>query len=202
MTNNDINATGVNPQKWGPAFWTLLYTIAQNIENYPDTMNSDLYLFVNAIPYVLPCNECSLHCKEIYWRLNLENNVSLYNFKKWVYTLKSEVNKYTNSENISYERYLFGLKQTKLFITKKQLLDLLGMMSMNYPHENDKESRIKRNKFYIFIQQLIKFMIFIPYFRSIGRFIPFNIWKNKKELQAWLKFYSQKVYKYNITFDY
>lgn len=202
FNNNNASTTNVNPLKWGPLFWALLHTIAQYSGCYPNIMNSDLSLFVAAIPDVLPCNECSNHCKEIYSKLNLINSVSLTNYKRWVYTLRSEINKYTNSQNINYENYLSKLKQTRIFITKKQLIDLLAMISVNYPDENNKESQIRRNNIFIFVQQLIKFVIFIPHLASIGRFIPLHVWKNKKEFQRWVKFNCQKVYRYNVTFNY
>lgn len=197
--SNHIEATNVNPKIWGPIFWAVLHTIARYPQKNID--KRDLVLFVSTIPYVLPCSECSAHCREIYSRLKLISNVPFYNFKKWVWILRSEVNKYTNTPNTSYENYI-QQNSIKYVINKRQIVELMGMISMNYPHENTRESRLKRYMTFLFIQLLIKFMSYIPELSSISKYRAIYVWNNRLELQNWLRHYCRSVYRFEITFDY
>lgn len=198
---NTINAVNVNAQKWGPILWSLLNTIAQYSDMYPKSMKRNLHILVSTLPNVLPCGECGKHSKEIYSRLKLADNVSMRIFKKWVWTFKSEVNKYVGAPNITYNEYLTQLKQTEKYMSKKQFIDLLAMISMNYPHENDSDSINRRNEIYLFVEQAIKFIRLVPHLSSLGKFVPSVIWNNKFEFQTWIRFYSKKVYNYDVSFE-
>lgn len=195
-SNININPTNISPLTWGPLFWALLHTIAQYSDKIPNHMNQTLKVIVSTIPFVLPCDECANHSREIYERLNMVNQVSLNNFKHWVWTLRSEVNKYTNASNISYQDYLTKLKTTKIFITKKQILDLFASISHNYPYDNKQ----RKDNIYLFVYYLSLLITHIPHLKSLNNFRPSIIWNNKIDLQNWLKLKCMKVYKYNLAF--
>ena len=196
------NITNVNPQKWGPPFWKLLNTLAQYSEKIPGNMNKDLSEFITSIPYVLPCNICSNHCKQIYARTDLKSIISLTDLKQWVYDLRTQVNKYTNTNNITYSAYILTLRRPGTFINEKQLVDLLAMISISYPNDNDQSSFIKKKYIYSFVQILIKFVTYIPHLQSLGKFVLYHVWKDKKEFQDWLLLNSKKVYHYDVKFNY
>lgn len=197
MTDININPTNINPQKWGPPFWALLHTIAQYADRIPNCMTRTLKSFVSTIPFILPCDECASHSHEIYTRLNMVNQVSFKNLKHWVWTFRTEVNKSTNSGNISFQDYLTKFQTTNIFINKKQIIDLLALMSLNYPY-NDSN---KMKNVYLFIHNLSSLLTYIPHLKSLNKFRPTAIWNNKIELQNWLKFKCYKVYKFNMNFD-
>jgi hypothetical protein len=197
----NIEPISVAPSKWGPLFWSLLNTIALYSNKIPQNMSQALRNLVSAIPYVLPCKDCENHCHEIYSRLNLGNMASLSNFKSWVWTLKSEVNKNTGSINISYDEYLHKLKTGNASILKKQVLDLFAMISLSYPHNNDGGDQSKRRAIYKFIYNISLLFNHIPYLKSLSGFTPSAIWNNKIEFQNWLKSKSWYIYKYPISFD-
>lgn len=195
---NDINPTNVNPAIWGPIFWSLLNTIAKNSNHLPLQLESPLRNLVLTIPYILPCDECKNHCIEIYARLNLANTVSIKTFKKWVWTLKYEVNRNTGSANITFNDYLSRLNNAS--ISKKQIIDLFSYISLNYPYFHDNESQNKRNNVFIFITNLCVILSRVQELKSLSMFVPTSVWNNRTEFQNWIgsKFWTIYKHKYQI----
>lgn len=201
MRNLDNDAINVNPIKWGSLFWSLLHTIAQYSDEIPESRNRDLIKFVSTIPYVLPCGDCANHCHEIYRKRYLLNSASLRTFKRWVWVLKFEVNKYTNSDNIAYEDYLSKLRTTKEFITKNELINLLSMISLSYPSDTSRLNYSRQDNIYLFIKYLSSLLYYVPHLKSFHKFEPTNTWEDKEEFQRWLRKETRRVYSYDIDFD-
>lgn len=198
--NIDMEPININPKKWGPKFWGLLHVIAQYSDHIPQSYNQILKSLILTIPYILPCTDCSNHCRNIYSKLRLGETVSVKTFKNWVWILKSEVNRNTNSPNISYEDYKFKLQSipAKEFISTSELISLLVMISHNYPYRND---TFKKNQVYLFISNLSQLASFIPQLKGFTSFVPTNIWNNKLEFQEWLRSKSKYAFNYHIDFN-
>ena len=197
----NIEPTTINPSKWGALFWMLLHTIAKYSDVIPNNMDGSLRALVASIPYILPCNECARHCAEIYQAHQMTSNVSLSTFKAWVWTLRTAVNGYTNTPNITYEQYLWKLKDSNYHISKKQYIDLLACISLNYPYDNSPESINKRNNVFLFVKSVRELLTYVSPLESLNKFVLYNIWKNKIEFQNWLTQHSYNVYRYNPNFN-
>lgn len=53
------------PSQFGPHYWYMLHTMALNYPNDPtDFIKRKMKCFVEALPYLLPCKDCSEHAKE------------------------------------------------------------------------------------------------------------------------------------------
>lgn len=197
----NIKPKNVNPDKWGPIFWSLLHTIAQYSNIIPESHNAILQEFVTSIPYVLPCSQCSKHCHEIYNNHDMIGYASLYNFPIWVHTLRTEVNKYTKTSNISYEKYSDRLRNTDIFITKHKIINLFVFISQNYPYSDSEEDEYRKLQIFNFVNSLMELIVYIPHLKSLNNFKPTSVWQDKQEFQIWLKRKCDKVYSYNLNID-
>jgi hypothetical protein len=197
---NKINPINVDPNLWGPLFWLLLNTIAKYSGNMPSNMNDTLKTLIDTIPYVLPCPECAYHCAEIYRLHQMTHNVSLSTFKVWVWKLKTEVNKYTNTPNIGYEKYLYKLQEHSYSISRKQYFNLLAYISFNYPYDYSSDSVNKRNNVFLFVKSTMQLLTYVPT-SSLGKLAVHNVWNNKIEFQDWLAGNCYKLYNHHINFD-
>ncbi len=53
------------PAEFGPHYWYMLHTMALNYPNDPtDFIKEKMKCFVEALPFLLPCKDCSEHAKE------------------------------------------------------------------------------------------------------------------------------------------
>lgn len=190
--NNPVN---VNPIKWGPLFWMLLHTIAKFAKLIPSKRNDSLNVLVSTIPYILPCNECGRHCKEIYDK-NKYSKVSISTFSIWVWKLRTEVNKNTRSHNISYEEYISRLHKRNYHISKEEYIELLGYISMNYPYDESHDSNKKRKNVYLFIKSFMELVVYIYPLQTLSNMDIDSIWMNKIEFQKWITNNCYKLYGY------
>jgi hypothetical protein len=134
---------------WGPSGWRLLHIAVFNYE--PENKKS-MRLFLESLPYILPCKFCRASLTEYYETLpfgpSLESKASL---SKWLYDIHNMVNSKLRSQGLnpyqdpSYvevkEYYTETLKET----TPLQRLSLYWnfLMSVAYCHPIDTEKTTK-----------------------------------------------------------
>lgn len=73
------------PSQFGPHFWYMLHTMALNYPMSPTRFaKAKMKSFLQAIPFLLPCRECTEHAKEFMAHANteaaLQNKESLFTF--------------------------------------------------------------------------------------------------------------------------
>jgi hypothetical protein len=177
--NKPIN---VSPTEWGPLFWALLSDVAKYSGTMPKSMNVHVENMAKCVPYVLPCSVCRTHSTEIYRKNHHLNHPTTANITHWVWTLRSHVNTYTNSENLKYDQYKLKLSRKNYFITIQGVVDLLYMIALNYPPD-DKD---RKTMIFYFIKSLSHLVIYIPHLRPLSTLNPINMWNNSNELIRWL----------------
>jgi len=96
-----------DPTVWGPIFWFSLHNgAAKYPENPSNHMKEKIKGFINGIPYMLPCEECSDHAKNF-----IEKNKDRLDdivkdrdsFFKFTYDLHDNANDIVGNKKISLE---------------------------------------------------------------------------------------------------
>lgn len=63
---DSVGASG-NPHEWGPVLWNILHVLAERCGKGHPSVDTDqargFDYIVNALPFVLPCTECSEHAR-------------------------------------------------------------------------------------------------------------------------------------------
>lgn len=77
---------------WGPPAWKLLHSIAAGYDASP-VMRRNMELFLEVLPYVLPCKFCRASLTEHYARLPFRDALgSRTDLERWVYKIHNLVN--------------------------------------------------------------------------------------------------------------
>lgn len=66
ITENEYTYNNTSdPKVWGPAMWFTLHTFSAHypINGGTDLMKEQFRNYIKAIPFLLPCRECSIHAK-------------------------------------------------------------------------------------------------------------------------------------------
>lgn len=103
-TRSDVKNT-VNPQVWGPSLWLFLHITSVNYV-YSKESSKMMKNFIIALPYTLPCNDCSEHARKyIKDSLNILDNVcsSRNNLFKFFVDFHNYVNQRHNKPIFSYQ---------------------------------------------------------------------------------------------------
>ena len=78
---------------WGPPAWKLLHSIAAGYDASP-VMRKNMELFLEVLPYVLPCKFCRASLTEHYARLPFQDALaSRTDLERWMYKIHNLVNK-------------------------------------------------------------------------------------------------------------
>ena len=57
---------GLDPKFWGPHIWYTIHSIAMNYPDKPtNTDKTNMFSFIISLSYVLPCEGCLSHFKEV-----------------------------------------------------------------------------------------------------------------------------------------
>ena len=141
MKNNKNQSNLVDSEVWGPYFWACLNTIVKFTDEYNDKHSKYIKIIMEELAYMLPCNTCRYHCLLLYnERMGNElRNVSHKNLSKFIYSLKSNVNKDIGKKNISYEKYETLIKRMEP-ISLSDLFRLLNTISIFYMHPTNNYS--------------------------------------------------------------
>lgn len=94
----------VSPNIWGPPIWSLFHTLTFKLkeENF-NVIGKIVYNYIKRICYILPCNECSSHCKIFFSRIK-ENDVNTkQKLINTFYIFHNEVNKRKNKPLFKFE---------------------------------------------------------------------------------------------------
>lgn len=84
----------VSKKIWGPAFWIVMYTVAENYSDNPNTEEKRIVTaFIENMSKVIPCDECRAH-----FSIHLKSNPLLAGSRNKT-TLLNWVNKLHNSVN-------------------------------------------------------------------------------------------------------
>lgn len=81
------------PEVWGPAVWTLLHGLAENL--HPDAYNyviPSMFAMFKRICNFLPCPECSSDASNFLNKININNYKTKTDFKNMVYLFHNWVN--------------------------------------------------------------------------------------------------------------
>lgn len=83
-----------DPKSWGPHFWFVMRCIAAN---YPDNPTNDdkyrIIKFYRSLKYLLPCEKCQHHYREILRNYPIERNVKNKNeLTRWVEKIYKKIN--------------------------------------------------------------------------------------------------------------
>ena len=112
-TNNIYTVTNINnlfdKNVWGPKLWEIMHTFSFS---YPDTPSlqhkQSAFNFFSSIGLLIPCTNCSMHCKEYIYN-NQPNVNSKNDLIMWVFNFHNEVNKRLNKSQYSindlYNKY-------------------------------------------------------------------------------------------------
>jgi hypothetical protein len=69
--------TSLDPNIWGPHFWTTLHYIASAYDDNPNpSVKMAMKTFIRSIPTLLPCKECPDHAFDYIKKANLDSAVS------------------------------------------------------------------------------------------------------------------------------
>lgn len=196
-----IEETTISPNVWGPSFWRLLNQIVRYSHDFPHNLLDDFVKLFTVLQDVLPCPLCRQHCGSIYAaNNNFLSQLTLHNSIKWLYTFRSYVNKYAKSETISYHDYIKMLHSHHHLISKNEVLDLLALITLNYPHGSDEISSKRRASIFIFIKTLSKLVKYIPHLRDLEILEPSVVWANRVELKKWLKKKARHISHHHLHF--
>ena len=99
------------PKKWGPHVWYILDLMVVRLDPDDQVLTNHIMMQIVSLMETIPCDKCRDHYKA-YMRNNpieksLTNRMEL---ARWLYALKSEINKRENKKNISFQNYLRNLK--------------------------------------------------------------------------------------------
>ena len=93
----------ITPEFWGPILWNFLHYLAKNV-----TINKEnklqIYLFLQSISFILPCNICALHYKKYLFKENKleQNKINREYLIKWICKLHNSVNEKLNKKKFSF----------------------------------------------------------------------------------------------------
>ena len=69
--------TSIDPNIWGPHFWTTLHFIASAYDDNPNqSVKTAMKTFIRTIPVLLPCKECQDHAFDYIRKTDLDTAVS------------------------------------------------------------------------------------------------------------------------------
>lgn len=135
---SDIKQIGLGREAWGPRFWTILHTMAEQSGNQNNLiMNNDeadaWILLLKAQPFVMPCALCKQHYLE-YLKIHRPDKLrSILGeerrnwLREWVWNCHDRINKMNNKEspNISTLVSLYPKKSIE-----KQVRELYLMFQL------------------------------------------------------------------------
>jgi hypothetical protein len=69
--------TNIDPNLWGPHFWTTLHFIASAYDDNPNqSVKTAMKTFIRTIPVLLPCKECQDHAFDYIRKADVDAAVS------------------------------------------------------------------------------------------------------------------------------
>ena len=95
----------ITPEFWGPILWDFLHYLAKNvIINRNNKLQ--IFLFLQTISYILPCNICSLHYKNYLYNENIlkQDKISKLYLIKWICELHNSVNSKLDKKIYTFEQ--------------------------------------------------------------------------------------------------
>lgn len=99
------------PKKWGPHAWYMLDMMIIRLNPDDAKLVNHILMQIVSLMETIPCEKCRTHYKN-YIETNpidqaLSSQLAL---ARWVYNLRSQINKREKKQNIPFEGYLKSLK--------------------------------------------------------------------------------------------
>lgn len=102
-----------DPKKWGKHVWYILDMMIIRYDPSNEILQNHILMQFVSLMETIPCQNCREHYKNYISSSPIEEafktKISL---AKWIYNLKSEINKRQKKKNITFHEYIILLKNT------------------------------------------------------------------------------------------
>jgi hypothetical protein len=143
---------------WGPSAWRLLHLIA-----FSEHRNPDVFIFLEELPYILPCRFCRSSLTEFYKHRPVDRD----DLGHWMYEIHNDVNNklrkqgHLRNPNPSFSEVKKQYTELLLETSDKHMLGFDFFKSVAFVTRNLEKSHLKR------------------WWASIGGALPFPEWRTQ-----------------------
>lgn len=100
-----------DPKKWGNHVWYMLDMMIIRLDPKDAVLKNHILMQFISLMETIPCEKCRGHYKEYIRKNPIEGAlIEKPTLAKWVYELKTEINKREKKPNISFLKYVIDLK--------------------------------------------------------------------------------------------